>query len=49
MGMDTYISLAFLLLSKKKLLFCKLQLFSENTHVLHVPEGFFIYKNYRRI
>ena len=41
MGMETYISLAFLLSPKKKLLFCKLQLFSQNTHVLHLPEGFF--------
>ena len=35
-GTDTFISLAFSLLSKKKHLFCKLQLFSQNTDVLHL-------------
>ena len=44
MGNNTYISLEFLLLSKKKHLFGKLQLFSQNTDVLHFLEEFFIYK-----
>ena len=44
-GKDTYISLAILLLSKKKYLFCKLQLFSQNADVLLFPEDFLIYKD----
>ena len=43
MGNDTYISLAFLLLSKKIHLFCQLQLFSQNTHVPHFLEVIFSY------
>ena len=46
MGKDTYISLAFLLLLKKKQLFCKLQLFSQNANVLHFPEDFFKYQRH---
>ena len=44
MGKDTFIGLAFILLFKKKYLFCKLQLFSQNTEVLHFPENFYIYQ-----
>lgn len=36
MGKDTFISLAFLLLLKKKYLFCKLQLFLQNTDAFHM-------------
>ena len=36
---DTFSSLAFLLLSKKNL-FCKLQLFLQNTEILHFPGDF---------
>ena len=38
------ISLAFLLLSKKKHLYCKLQLFSQNTDVLDFSEDFCMYQ-----
>ena len=41
---NTFISLAFSPLSKKKHLSWKLQFFSENTNVLHFPEDFCIYQ-----
>ena len=41
-GNDSFISVAFLSLPKKKCFFCKLQLFPQNTDVLHVKEGFCI-------
>lgn len=44
MGKDTFISLAYFLLSKKKHLFCKLDLFSQNTDILHFPEDFCRYQ-----
>ena len=44
MAKDTFISWSFLLLWKKKHLFRKLQLFSQNTGVLHFPEDFYIYQ-----
>lgn len=44
MGKDTFISLAYFLLSKKKHLFCKLDLFSQNTDIVHFPEDFCRYQ-----
>ena len=41
---NTFISLAFLSLSKKKHLSWKLQLLSENGNVLHFPEDFCMYQ-----
>ena len=41
---NTLMSLAFLSLSKKKHLFWKLPLLSENANVLHFPEDFCIYQ-----
>ena len=42
-GKNSFISLAFLLLSTKSHLFWNLQLFPQNTDVLHFPEGFCIF------
>ena len=41
-GNDPFISVAFLSLPKKNNFFYKLQLFSQNTDIFHVPEGFCI-------
>ena len=48
MRKDTQFSLAILLLSNKKHLFCKLRLFSKNSDVLHFQEDFFQVQKTRR-
>ena len=44
-GKDTFNSSVFLLLSKKNNLFCKLQLFPQNTDVLHYQRTIEEYNN----